>query len=124
MTKRAVGRGHVIAAEDVEAVRTELQGTPIRPVPTIDQVAGARALRPIPQGATVLSGFVAIRRAIEPGDKVTVVATSGAVEVTAEFVAADGGRVGDTIRVVNPDTKKYVRGRVVRKGLVEVINER
>lgn len=120
VTLKAVGRGHLIAPDDVEAVRRELLNTPIRPLPTVDQITGARALRPIPAGATVLSGFVAARRVIEPGDRVTVVAGSGDVEVSAEFVAADGGRVGDTIRVVNPETRKFLRGRIVRKGLVEV----
>jgi flagella basal body P-ring formation protein FlgA len=65
-----------------------------------------------------------LRRVVEPGDRVTVVALAGAVEVTAQFVAADGGSVGDIIRVRNPDTKKYLRGRIVKPGRVEVINER
>ncbi len=42
------------------------------------------------------------------------------MEVTATFVAADGGDAGDVIRVVNPDTKRYLRARVVKPGLVEV----
>jgi flagella basal body P-ring formation protein FlgA len=55
---------------------------------------------------------------------VLVVAAVGAVEVSATFVAADGGAAGDLIRVMNPDTRRYVRGRIVKKGLVEVIYEK
>jgi flagella basal body P-ring formation protein FlgA len=121
IAKRAIGRGHVVGAGDVETVRRELQGTPIRPMPGPNQITGARALRPIPEGAVILTGFIAERRAVEPGDRVTVVAVTGDVEVSAEFQAADGGRAGDVIRVVNPETRKYLRGRIVRKGLVEVI---
>ena len=121
VARRAIGRGHVVGADDVESVRRELQGTPIRPLPGLDAITGARALRPIPEGAIILHGFVAERRAVEAGDRVTVVAVTGDVEVSAEFQAADGGRVGDTIRLINPATKKYLRGRIVRKGLVEVI---
>ncbi|MEZ5316939.1 MAG: flagellar basal body P-ring formation chaperone FlgA [Vicinamibacterales bacterium] len=120
----AITRGATLADDDVEAVRSELTGTPIRAVPTAEAVTGGRALRPIPEGAVVLNGFVAIPRAVEPGDRVTVVAAVGAVQVTAAFVAADGGRPGDVIRCMNPDTRHYVRGRIVRKGLVEVIYER
>jgi flagella basal body P-ring formation protein FlgA len=53
-----------------------------------------------------------------------VVAAAATVEVTAMFVAADGGAVGDVIRVVNPDTRRYLRGRVRDDGLVEVIDGR
>jgi flagella basal body P-ring formation protein FlgA len=84
------------------------------------QVSGTRVLRPMPAGALVLPGSVLVRRAIEPGDHVTAVAVSGDIEVTASLVAADGGDPGDVIRVFNPDTRRDLRGRVVKEGLVEV----
>jgi flagella basal body P-ring formation protein FlgA len=124
VTRTAIERGHVVDAESITSVREEIKGTPIRPMPAFDEVAGARALRPIPQGATILPGLVALKRAVEPGDRVTVVAASGPVEVTAEFVAADGGRAGDVIRVMNPDNKRLIRARIVKKGLVEVTHDR
>jgi len=124
VTRAAIERGHVVDAESIASVREEIKGTPIRPMPGFDEVAGARALRPIPPGATILPGFVALKRAVEPGDRVTVVAASGPVEVTAEFVAADGGRAGDVIRVMNPDNKRLLRARIVKKGLVEVTHDR
>jgi flagella basal body P-ring formation protein FlgA len=74
----------------------------------------------MPAGALVLPGSVLVRRAIEPGDHVTAVAVSGDIEVTASLVAADGGDPGDVIRVFNPDTRRDLRGRVVKEGLVEV----
>jgi flagella basal body P-ring formation protein FlgA len=46
------------------------------------------------------------------------------VQVTGVFVAADGGRVGDLIRIVNPDTRRALKARVTKQGTVEVINER
>lgn len=124
VTCTAIDRGHVVGAEAIAAVRDEIKDVPIRSLPGLDEVTGARALRAIPQGATILPGFVALRRAVEPRDQVTVVAASGPIEVTAEFVAVDGGRVGDVIRVMNPDNKRLVRVRIVKKGLVEVTHDR
>lgn len=120
VTCRPVERGQRLSADDVEAVRTEVQDSPIRHMPTAVDLVGARALRAMAPGTTVLATFAKIRRIVEPGDRVTVVAEAGAVEVTATFVAADGGDAGDEIRVVNPDTKRYLRARVVKPGLVEV----
>jgi flagella basal body P-ring formation protein FlgA len=121
---RAILRHATVLPEDVRVVRQPLVDAPIRRLPALRQVAGARALRPIAEGAIVLHGFVALPKAVEAGDRVTVIAAVGAVEVSATFVAADGGAEGDLIRVMNPETRRYVRGRIVRKGVVEVIYER
>jgi flagella basal body P-ring formation protein FlgA len=119
--RRAIARGEVLAEGDIETITGAVSGVPLRPLPLAADLVGGRLLRPLSAGAIVQANFVAIRRAVEPGDRVTVVAAIGDVEVSATFVAADGGRPGDVIRVVNPDTKRYVRGRIVRAGLVEVL---
>jgi flagella basal body P-ring formation protein FlgA len=121
---RAIARGESLSVEDLTAVRREVVNVPLRPLPAVRDLTSRRALRPIAAGETVAASAAAVRRTVEPGDRVTVVASAGAVQVTAEFVAADGGRTGDVIRVVNPDSRRYVRGRVVREGVVEVINAR
>ena len=117
----ALSRDQVLTADDVKTVHGEWRDVPLRRLPTVDALIGARTLRPIDTGMTIQAPFVIVHRTIEPGDKVTAVATAGAVEVTATLVAADGGSVGDVIRMVNPDTRKYLRGRVLRAGYVEVI---
>jgi flagella basal body P-ring formation protein FlgA len=116
-----VERGHAIEAADIDVRRGEAVDVPLRPLPTASQIAGGRALRPMPAGAIVLSGFVLTRRAIEPGDEITAILATGAVEITAVLVAADGGRVGDVIRVVNPGTKRMLKARVKDGRTVEVI---
>jgi flagella basal body P-ring formation protein FlgA len=109
-----------MTGDAMRVVREELRDMPLRRVLTPAQVRGGRVLRPMAAGAAVLPGAVVVKRAVEPGDRVTVMAVSGAVEVSAELVAADGGDPGDVIRVVNPDTRKDLRGRIVKEGLVEV----
>jgi flagella basal body P-ring formation protein FlgA len=117
---RAIDRNETMTPDAMRVVSEELRDVPLRKVLTPSQVRGGRVLRPMAAGATVMPGAVIVRRAIEPGDKVTVVAVSGDVQVSAELIAADGGDAGDVIRVVNPDTRKDLRGRIVKEGLVEV----
>jgi flagella basal body P-ring formation protein FlgA len=124
VTTHEIAAGRVLTADDVKAAHGELRDMPLRRVPAAGALVGARALRAMAAGTTIQSSFVIVRRVVEPGDKVTVVAAAGAVEVTATLVAADGGQVGDVIRVVNPDTRRYLRGRVLRAGFVEVIHDR
>jgi len=54
---------------------------------------------------------------------VTVVAIQGAIEITGQFIASDGGRPGDLIRVMNPESRRYIRGRIAGDRLVEVFYE-
>ena len=73
-----IGRRHVIAADDLQPVSDRAQGVPMRPAATAAMLDG-RACAPADSGTgpSCCRDFVAIRRAIEPGDKVTVVAISG-----------------------------------------------
>ena len=120
--RRPILRGHLVTADDVEVVTGPLIGVPVRRLPLITQIVGQPALRPIVAGQIIESSFVAVRHLVMAGDTVTVIAVVGAVQVTAECVAADSGDPGDIVRVVNRDTHRTLRVRVVNKGVVEVIN--
>jgi len=120
VARRDLGRGMTVVADDVQVVQGEVVGTPLRRLPTGDQVIGSRVLRPVPAAGVVLPGAVAFRRAVEPGDRITAVAIAGDIRVSAELTATDGGDPGDVIRVVNTDSRRSLRGRVISEGLVEV----
>ena len=124
LVTQAINRGHAVDASTIETRDGALTGIPLVAIAPPEDVVGSRALRPLTPGEVVLASFIALKRVIEPGDRVIVVAIAGAVEVTATYEAADGGRIGDTIRVRNPQTRKYIRGRIVKAGLVEVIHDR
>jgi flagella basal body P-ring formation protein FlgA len=117
-------RGETVKAEDVVSRRDEVRGIPMRRLPGPDEVIGSRTLRTVPGGSVFLPGAVALRRIVEAGDKVTVVARAGDAEVSAVLVASDGGDPGDVIRVSNPETRRQFRGRVLSSGVVEVLHVR
>jgi flagella basal body P-ring formation protein FlgA len=124
ITRHAIARGDTIDTDAVENVRREAAGLPLRRLPSVADVVGSRALRPMAAGAVVLPGSVFVRRAVEAGDRVTVVARAGTAEVTASLVAADGGEPGEVVRMVNPATRREIRGRVIARGMVEVSHAR
>jgi flagella basal body P-ring formation protein FlgA len=124
IVRQPIARGAVVAAADVTEVRDQLRGLPLRHLPSIADVVGARALRRMDAGVVMLAAFVALPRAVEPGDAVVVSAAAGVVEVTASMVAIDGGRVGDVIRIRYPESRTFLRGRIVRPGFLEVIHGR
>jgi flagella basal body P-ring formation protein FlgA len=124
MATHSISRGQVLKPEDIAAAKSELKNIPLRRLPTADALVGAKTLRPLEVGTPVQASFVQLKRVVEPGDKVTAVAGDGGIEVSATLVAADGGDIGDVIRVVNPQTHRYVRGKIVRAGIVEVMHDR
>jgi flagella basal body P-ring formation protein FlgA len=124
VTRQPVGAGELITADAVEMKSDEWSAMPLRRLPSLDQVVGGRARRTLPAGTILIPGHVTIRRAVEPGDRVTAVAVSGVIEVTASLVATDGGEPGEVIRVINPDSRRDLRARVVKAGLVEVSHVR
>jgi flagella basal body P-ring formation protein FlgA len=120
----SISRGQVLKEDDLLPAKGEVREVPLKRLPTVAALVGAKTLRPLAAGTPIQASFVAMKKAIQPGDRVTVVAAAGAIEVTATLIAADGGDIGDVIRVVNPETKRYLRGRVLRRGTVEVMYER
>jgi flagella basal body P-ring formation protein FlgA len=50
------------------------------------------------------------------------VARVGGLEVRGRAIAFQSGSAGDTVIVVNPDSRKRLRGRVIGPALVEVLH--
>lgn len=118
-----VARGARIGAEAVEAVTEPLDGRPLSALPTPAEVVGARALRDLQAGEIVTSGIVRVEPLVSSGQRVTIVARIGEVVVEGQGIAAQDGGLGDIVRLVNADSKRPLRGRVVDAGRVEVFHE-
>ena len=124
VVKNEIARGHAVDGVSIEEIKGVLTNVPLGRVVTRAEALGTRALRPIAPGTVLTPVYLALRRVVEPGDTVVVTALVGTVEVSATFIAVDGGAIGDAIRVRNPQTRKYIRGRILKAGAVEVIHER
>jgi flagella basal body P-ring formation protein FlgA len=60
---------------------------------------------------------------VRAGQEVLGIARVGGIEAEARLVAADNGEVGSVIRVVNPQSRRPLKARVIRAGVVEVIHD-
>jgi flagella basal body P-ring formation protein FlgA len=121
--RRFVARGMDVAATDVEVVLDDVASTPLRRLPRLAEVLGGRALRDLPVGACVTAGAVVLQPVVRTGDEVVVSAAGPDYLVTATMVAAESGAAGAVIRVVNRESRRTVRARVVSKGVVDVLHD-
>lgn len=119
---RAIPAGEVVAADAVAEGEADLDGLPLRPLPAMDAVAGARARRAVPAGAIVVASDLTPALLVRAGEMVTVRVAIGAVTVTGRMVAAGNGARGDVVRVVNTVNRRAQRARVVAPAEVEMID--
>ncbi|MEQ1875051.1 MAG: flagellar basal body P-ring formation chaperone FlgA [Bdellovibrionia bacterium] len=68
----------------------------------------------------ILQSHLLRKRALNRGEIVTLTTGTTVWNLTLKGVAQEPGYVGDTVRVLNTETKKVVMGRVVAQGVVEV----
>jgi flagella basal body P-ring formation protein FlgA len=117
---RAIARGHTIEIGDVVTARHDLPRGALRPLPGLTEILGGVATRDLKDGACVVAAAVAPQPVVRPGAAVTGLLRIDGVEVRALLVAMDSGKVGGRIRVMNPDSRRTFRARILTRDLVEI----
>jgi flagella basal body P-ring formation protein FlgA len=118
---RDIARGEACAEGDLAEARGNVGPVLIQKLPALADVAGARALRPLSAGDVVTPTAVQVRPDVVSGDVVAVRASVAGVTVRGRAVAQQSGSRGDIIRVVNRESRRPLRARVVGHGEVEVV---
>jgi flagella basal body P-ring formation protein FlgA len=118
---RPVPAGAVVASDDIVAERADPGAILLQRVPAAAELVGARASRRLEPGELLLPTMVSARCLVRSGDRVTIRVSAGGVEAESQGVATQSGGAGDTIRVVNPSSRRPITARVVGPAEVEVI---
>ncbi len=121
-TTRALSAATVLADADVEEFEGSLAGQLLQHLPAIKDVVGLALARPLGAGEPVTSLAVKVPPAVRSGDRVVVRSVFGGVEARATGTALQTGRIGDVIRLVNAETRRPLRGRIIGTGEVEVVH--
>ncbi len=114
-------RGTELTSEDLEVVHHEIGEGPIARWPTADELVHGTLVRNLAAGACIGRTSVSIPPAVRNGQIVVATARVDGVEATARLVAAGSGEPGAIIRVVNQDSRRAMRARVVAAGIVEIV---
>jgi flagella basal body P-ring formation protein FlgA len=86
----------------------------------LEEVAGKVARRSIAAGIALRPEWLEPAKVVNRGDPVQVEVVNGAAHLKLDAVAASSGAVGDTILVLNVDSKRQFRARVLSPGKVLV----
>ena len=118
---QAIKRDEVIGSSSIDIVTAALPELPLRRMPTPDEVLGVKARRAIAAGEALTSAVLVLPPSVKSGDKVTVKVTVGRVEVTGSAIASGTGNDGELIHILQPNTRRPMKARILGPGAVEVI---
>lgn len=117
---RAIGRGETLRTTDFRLETRDLAALPGPAITDASRAVGQQTAVPIGPGAVLTPRMVKQPRLVRRGDRVTILARVGGLEVRSTGEALADGVEGDSIQVRNLLTKKIIQGTVSEPGLVSV----
>lgn len=120
VVNRRMTRGDVLGTAELELRRLPLSRVPADAMQSVGALLGARLLRPVASGSTLVPAFVDLPPVVRQGSTVRVVVRSGGLEVLAQGAALQDGRAGQYIRVLNPTSRRDFLARVRDPEVVEI----
>jgi len=119
-TSRPLRRSSIITEDDVGTKRRNISKLPYNVLTSMQYVVGKRVKHALKADTVLLANMVEDPPLIKKGDRVTIVAESSTILVTALGIAQTKGGPGDQIRVKNCMNRKEIIARIVNASTVKV----
>ncbi len=119
-TTRSLRRSSIITEDDISTKRRNISKLPRNVLTNMQDVIGKRLKQALKADKVLLANMVEHPPLIKRGDRVTIVAESSNLLVTALGVAQTKGGPGDQIRVKNCMNRKEIIARIVNASTVKV----
>lgn len=120
IVNRPVSRGVTLSADDLRSERRDLAALPYGYVLHIKQAAGQRVTRSLSEGTVLTPNALAPPQWVKRGERVTVLAQSGGMEIRMTGEALMDGTEGTVVRVRNLNSARVVEGTVIAQGVIQV----
>ena len=117
---RPLASGEVVRAADVSIVRRPKTEFAANIMTNVDQAVGMAARRPMRQGDLLRQNDLAKAELVARNDNVTITFQVPGIALTMRGKALEGGAQGDTINVLNAQSKRSIQATVAGAGHVVV----
>jgi flagella basal body P-ring formation protein FlgA len=117
---RDLSRGRVLSEEDLSESYVSFSRSK-GALTSASQAAGQTLKLSLRAGDPVREKDLVQTAMVNKGETVTIIAQTGGLKVTALGQAKESGALGQTIAVINQDSKKTISAKVIGPGQVEVI---
>lgn len=120
ISTRLLNPGELLQAGDVKLASRDLADLPYGYLDNLQASIGMKIKRRINPGTALTPAMLRKPRVISRGQRVTILADGGGMQVRVAGKALANGAVGDRIRVQNASTKRKLEGVVTASGEVRV----
>jgi len=120
VTTRALPRNVPVTPQDVESQLRRVPGVAAGYVVSPDQLSGKHLRNPVAPGTALGVDLLAPDVLIRRGQRVTLVATAGSLEVRAQGEAVSDAQPDGRVRVLNLNSRRIVEGRVESRDSVRI----
>ena len=117
---RPIGRGEQLDQDMLERTDVVINQRRRSGYTDPDNMIGMNARRAINAGTAITPDMLSAPEAVARGDRVIISAGNGVFSIQTRGEAVNGGKVGEQISVINENSGRRVRARIVEPGRVEV----
>jgi flagella basal body P-ring formation protein FlgA len=120
VAKESLPRGKLLEVTDLKQVKYDLARLPHGYISEYSASVGMKLKRPLVAGAALTPNMVEKPRIISRGQRVTILAQVGGIEVRTSGKALAHGTAGQRISVQNIKSKRKLEGTVLASGEVKI----
>ena len=117
---RSLARGERIQESDLDLVETNVGNLAHGYITDPTRAVGMEVRRAARGGEVLTPALLAPPELVRRGETVTVLASTGAAEITMQGEALDSGAKGDRIRVRNARSQRVVEGEIIGSNRVRI----
>jgi len=117
---RLIAPGDVVSEKDVEWIKISARRINRSTILSSASLIGQTVKRALPANKIIRESDIAAPVAVEKGSIVQMTYQSGLLTLSMQGRALEEGGIGDTIRIMNPKSKKTVFARIQNAGTVTV----
>jgi flagella basal body P-ring formation protein FlgA len=121
ITTRALARGEIVKAGDVVIERRAKSEFTNEPPAPAAEVVGLAARRAVRAGQPLRNADLTKPEIVHRGDVVTLHYEVPGIVISMRGKATEGGALGDTVSVLNEQSKRTIQGVVSSPGRVTVV---
>jgi len=120
IARQPLARGVAVQDSDLELVERNLANLPYGYYTDSQPIAGMLVKRTIAAATVITPQMLQAPKLVKRGQRVTVIAESGALNIRSVGKALGDGKAGDTISVRAEGSQRVVDGVVVSRGVIKV----
>ena len=121
-TRRPIPRNHILTADDLSAVKTDLSKLNRGYYTQQKDLLGMQTRNSLSQSQILNPGLVKAPHLVKRGEQVALVAGGTRFAIRMQGQALADGAEGDQVRVKNLSSNRIVEGTVTGQGTVTVLN--